>query len=74
MISIRSARTDFSNFVHTENVVLQPGNNMIELTAKATRVGQWNFKQVKLNCFNLRIQMIHFLCIPHHFIPVVNFH
>lgn len=39
-------RTDFTNYVHTENVVLQPGNNTIELTAKATRVGVWNFKQV----------------------------
>lgn len=44
---LKSVRTDFTNFVQTENVILQPGNNTIELTAKATRVGLWNFKQVR---------------------------
>lgn len=32
--------------MQAENVMLKPGENTIELTAKATRVGVWNFKQV----------------------------
>lgn len=39
-------RTDFTNNVSTTNVVLKPGQNIIEFKSKATRVGVWSFKQV----------------------------
>lgn len=39
-------RNDFTNQVQAENVLLKSGENTIELNAKATRVGLWNFKQV----------------------------
>lgn len=41
-------RNDFTNQVQAENAVLKPGENTIQLTAKATRVGLWHCKQVLL--------------------------
>ncbi|XP_030375969.1 trafficking protein particle complex subunit 10 [Scaptodrosophila lebanonensis] len=41
-----SVQADFTNFVQAENVILQPGPNTIELKAKATRVGRWQFEQI----------------------------
>ncbi|EDW81077.1 uncharacterized protein Dwil_GK11213 [Drosophila willistoni] len=43
-----SVHADFSNFVQAENTALQPGVNIIELKAKAMRVGNWQFKQLSL--------------------------
>jgi len=36
-----SVQADFTNFVQAENIALQPGVNLIEMKAKATRVGCW---------------------------------
>lgn len=41
-------RTDFSNNLQVENVSLKPGLNDIQVTTKATRVGNWNLTQVSL--------------------------
>lgn len=39
-------RSDFTNSVSSEKVLLQPGSNVIELKSKAKRVGSWSFKQL----------------------------
>ncbi|XP_065074788.1 trafficking protein particle complex subunit 10 [Ochlerotatus camptorhynchus] len=39
-------RSDFTNCVSIEKVLLQPGSNVIELKSKAKRVGSWSFKQL----------------------------
>lgn len=76
VLSLSIVRTDFTNFVQTENVVLQPGNNTIELTAKATRVGVWNFRQVKFSEFlKLFLQFLpqfKSATVPSHFISAVD--
>ncbi|XP_067614084.1 trafficking protein particle complex subunit 10 [Eurosta solidaginis] len=43
-----SVQSDFTNFVATEKVTLQPGGNILELKSKATRVGTWDFKQMRI--------------------------
>lgn len=43
---ILAVRNDFTNQVQAEKVLLAPGENLIQLNAKATRVGLWSFKQV----------------------------
>lgn len=44
----KPARKDFTNHVLAENIILLPGENTVQLVAKATRVGLWNFKQVSI--------------------------
>lgn len=51
---LATVRKDFSNKVIAENVLLTPGENTVDLSAKATRVGLWSFKQVPK-----RIQCLH---------------
>lgn len=51
-----TARSDFTNCVTIENCVIKPGSNIIELKAKATRVGIWLLKQL-----SLQIQQLDFL-------------
>ncbi|XP_058822162.1 trafficking protein particle complex subunit 10 [Topomyia yanbarensis] len=41
-------RSDFTNCVGNEKLLLQPGLNTIELKAKAKRVGAWSFKQLAI--------------------------
>ncbi|XP_058451471.1 trafficking protein particle complex subunit 10 [Malaya genurostris] len=41
-------RSDFTNCVGCEKLLLKPGMNTIELTAKAKRVGSWCFKQLAI--------------------------
>ncbi|EDV48965.1 trafficking protein particle complex subunit 10 isoform X2 [Drosophila erecta] len=48
-----SVQADFTNFVQAENIALQPGVNIIELKAKATRVGCWHFKQLCVSMSSL---------------------
>ncbi|ALC47741.1 SIDL [Drosophila busckii] len=48
-----SMQADFANFVLAENIALHPGINHIELQAKATRVGRWQFKQLCLSMCSL---------------------
>lgn len=48
-----SVQSDFTNFVATENIALQPGTNIIELKSKATRVGTWDFKQMRISISQL---------------------
>ncbi|XP_017134492.1 trafficking protein particle complex subunit 10 isoform X2 [Drosophila elegans] len=48
-----SVQADFTNFVQAENIALQPGVNLIELKAKATRVGSWQFKQLCVSMSSL---------------------
>lgn len=43
-----TVRNDFTNNVNCNNVVIKPGPNAIELKCKATRVGQWRFKQLSV--------------------------
>lgn len=49
-----SVRYDFTNQVQVENIVLKPGENAIQLSAKATRVGLWHCKQV---CLFIRMKI-----------------
>ncbi|XP_055614149.1 trafficking protein particle complex subunit 10 [Uranotaenia lowii] len=39
-------RSDFTNCVSSEEIQLQPGMNVVKLSAKAKRVGTWCFKQL----------------------------
>ncbi|EDX12870.1 GD20375 [Drosophila simulans] len=48
-----SVQADFTNFVQAENIALQPGVNVIEMKAKATRVGCWQFKQLCISMSSL---------------------
>ncbi|XP_036673986.3 trafficking protein particle complex subunit 10 [Drosophila suzukii] len=48
-----SVQADFTNFVQAENIALQPGVNLVELKAKATRVGSWQFKQLCVSMSSL---------------------
>nr|NP_650431.1 shal interactor of Di-Leucine motif [Drosophila melanogaster]Q9VFB7.1 RecName: Full=Trafficking protein particle complex subunit 10; AltName: Full=Shal Interactor of Di-Leucine Motif; AltName: Full=Trafficking protein particle complex subunit TMEM1; AltName: Full=Transport protein particle subunit TMEM1; Short=TRAPP subunit TMEM1 [Drosophila melanogaster]AAF55143.1 shal interactor of Di-Leucine motif [Drosophila melanogaster]AAM49960.1 LD45339p [Drosophila melanogaster]ACL90995.1 CG6623-PA [ len=48
-----SVQADFTNFVQAENIALQPGVNLIEMKAKATRVGCWQFKQLCISMSSL---------------------
>uniref|UniRef100_W8BQL7 Trafficking protein particle complex subunit 10 n=2 Tax=Ceratitis capitata TaxID=7213 RepID=W8BQL7_CERCA len=48
-----SVQSDFTNFVATENVAIPPGYNIIELKSKATRVGTWDFKQMRISISQL---------------------
>ncbi|KAH8382030.1 hypothetical protein KR009_001512, partial [Drosophila setifemur] len=48
-----SVQADFTNFVQAENIALQPGINFIELKAKATRVGSWQFRQLCVSMSSL---------------------
>lgn len=41
-----TVRSDFTNNVTLQSVLIQPGLNSIQLTSKATRTGIWVFKQV----------------------------
>ncbi|XP_055699256.1 trafficking protein particle complex subunit 10 isoform X2 [Phlebotomus papatasi] len=43
-----TARKDFTNNVSVENIILQPGLNVIELRTKATRIGLWMFEQLSI--------------------------
>lgn len=49
----RTARNDFTNHVLAENIILLSGENTVQLIAKATRVGLWNFKQVSISIDDL---------------------
>lgn len=49
-----SIQSDFSNAVTVENIIIQPGANIIELQTKGTRVGQWEFKQVSKCVFPMQ--------------------
>ena len=53
-----TVRADFTNYVVVESVAIQPGINLLELTAKAYRVGTWSFKQVnkRLYCIQFKIK------------------
>ncbi|XP_053694364.1 trafficking protein particle complex subunit 10 [Sabethes cyaneus] len=46
-------RSDFTNCVASEKMVLQPGLNTIELKVKAKRVGSWTFKQLSIQIDNV---------------------
>uniref|UniRef100_A0A6P4EKL3 Trafficking protein particle complex subunit 10 isoform X1 n=1 Tax=Drosophila rhopaloa TaxID=1041015 RepID=A0A6P4EKL3_DRORH len=48
-----SVQADFTNFVQAENIALQPGVNLVDLKAKATRVGSWQFKQLCVSMSSL---------------------
>ncbi|XP_054740507.1 trafficking protein particle complex subunit 10 [Anastrepha obliqua] len=48
-----SVQSDFTNFVAIDNVAIQPGSNFIELKSKATRVGTWDFKQMRISLSQL---------------------
>ncbi|XP_055640187.1 trafficking protein particle complex subunit 10 [Toxorhynchites rutilus septentrionalis] len=41
-------RSDFTNRVACENLLMQPGMNVLELKTKAKRVGSWSFKQLSV--------------------------
>lgn len=43
-----AARNDFTNHVAATHVIIQPGLNTITLRAKATRVGNWQFRQLSV--------------------------
>lgn len=43
-----TTRRDFTNSLKCDNVLLKPGTNVLELTAKGTRVGKWNFRQLSI--------------------------
>ncbi|XP_059611982.1 trafficking protein particle complex subunit 10 [Phlebotomus argentipes] len=43
-----TTRKDFTNCVSAEQITLQPGLNVIELRAKATRIGMWMFEQLSI--------------------------
>lgn len=49
-------RLDFTNNIFIENFVIKPGFNLIEVKGKATRVGEWNFKQI-----SIQLQKLDFL-------------
>ena len=46
-------RSDFTNCVSVEKVLIQPGTNVIELSTKALRVGTWSFNQLAIQIENL---------------------
>ncbi|EDS30577.1 transmembrane protein 1/tmem1b [Culex quinquefasciatus] len=46
-------RTDFTNCVASEKLLLQPGLNVVRLSAKAKRVGTWSFKQLAIQVENV---------------------
>uniref|UniRef100_A0A1Q3F869 Putative transmembrane protein n=1 Tax=Culex tarsalis TaxID=7177 RepID=A0A1Q3F869_CULTA len=46
-------RTDFTNCVASEKVLLQPGLNVVSLGTKAKRVGTWSFKQLAIQVKNV---------------------
>ncbi|KXJ74585.1 hypothetical protein RP20_CCG013384 [Aedes albopictus] len=46
-------RSDFTNCVSSEKILLQPGLNVIELHSKAKRVGSWSFNQLAVQLDNV---------------------
>lgn len=46
-------RSDFTNAVILENVLIHPGANVLSLKTKAAHVGMWTFKQLSIQFKNL---------------------
>uniref|UniRef100_A0A7G3AZJ4 Putative transmembrane protein n=1 Tax=Lutzomyia longipalpis TaxID=7200 RepID=A0A7G3AZJ4_LUTLO len=43
-----TTRKDFTNCLSADNVIVKPGINVVELRAKATRIGMWMFEQLSI--------------------------